>query len=295
MVNAGEIQDIVAVQNDLALQFIGVLTDLVVLDHNDHQVAGIQEIIQVMYLIRHNVLGDERIIDLQRGRQMFLLAFQKLQGRTVAHIIDVFLIGQSVQTYAACIRQAVFVHNLPDAVEYECRHTVIGLHGFVDHLRQGRIIADQEPRVNGNAVSADTRAGLKDVYAGMHVTDTDDFIYIHIVMPADLRQFVGESDVHSAEGVFHDLGHFSCTDIRHGDFALAEGGVQITNHIAHMVVIRADGAVVMQELINHITGDDPLRSMNQPDIFPALFLQDGAYALVNRAGADRTFDTAATT
>ena len=67
-------------------------------------------------------------------------------------------------------------------------------------------------------------AGLQDIYTRMHVADFDYFIYIHVVMAANLRQLVGKRDVYSAEGVFYNLCHLGCFDVSNDNFALTEGG-----------------------------------------------------------------------
>ena len=45
------------------------------------------------------------------------------------------------------------------------------------------------------------RPGLKNVHAGMHIADSDDFIDIHMIMAANLRQLIGEGDVDRAEEI----------------------------------------------------------------------------------------------
>jgi hypothetical protein len=51
----------------------------------------------------------------------------------------------------------------------------------------------QEPRVYGDTVTTNTRPGWEDVYSRMHITDPDNFIYIHIVMAADLSQLIANA------------------------------------------------------------------------------------------------------
>ena len=53
-----------AVEDDLALEFVPVALDLVVLDHDYYKVDVVQERIEVMILVGNHVLLDERVVDL---------------------------------------------------------------------------------------------------------------------------------------------------------------------------------------------------------------------------------------
>ena len=79
----------------------------------------------------------------------------------------------------------------------------------------------------------------------MHIANADDLIHIHVVVPADTAKLVGKGDVHGAEGVLNDLGHFGSADVGDDNFALAEGGVILLLHLADSSIVSADGAVVM--------------------------------------------------
>ena len=74
-----------------------------------------------------------------------------------------------------------------------------------------------------------TGAGLQNVNTGVHVANTDNFINIHIVMPADFSQFIGKSDINCTVSIFYNFSHFRSTDIRYNDFALAKRFVYVFN------------------------------------------------------------------
>ena len=127
----------------------------------------------------------------------------------------------------------------------------------------------------------------------MHVTDANDLIDVHVVVAADLRQLICKGDVHRTEGVLHNLGHFGGADVGDHDLTLAEGSVDGLDLLANRLIIRADGTVVVQQLIDHVAGDNALRSMNQVDI-----LADGETVgfnhrtdkLINGSGRDCRFN-----
>ena len=158
---------------------------------------------------------------------------------------------------------------------------------------QLRIVADEKPRVDRDAVAAHAGARLQDVDARVHVADFDDFVDVHVVVAADAGQLVGKGDVDGAERVFHDLCHFGRAYVGHDDVALAEGGVVLLYALAHLAAVGADGAVVVQELIDHVARYDALGGVYQVDVFPyleAFGFDDGAHVFVHRAGAHGRFD-----
>ena len=62
MVYSGQIDNIVTVEDKLVLQFIHVLLDLVVLNHNNNKVAAVEELVEVVELVGNNVLLDKGIV-----------------------------------------------------------------------------------------------------------------------------------------------------------------------------------------------------------------------------------------
>ena len=95
--------DVVAVEDDLAFQFVPVLLDLIVLDHDDDHIHVVQKLVKIVELVRDDVLLDEGVIDLQRAAEMLLLAFQELQGRALAAVIYILLVSQAVQPHATIV------------------------------------------------------------------------------------------------------------------------------------------------------------------------------------------------
>ena len=86
-----------AVQNDFSTQFLFVSDDLIMLDHDHHEIHCVKESIQVVILILHNVFFNIRIIYLQARRQMTFLALEKLKCRGFPHVVDVFLVSETIK------------------------------------------------------------------------------------------------------------------------------------------------------------------------------------------------------
>ena len=222
MVGAFEGADVVAVEDDFAFEFVPVLLDVVVLHHHYHEVDVIEEGVEVVILVCHDVAGDEGVVAFEGTCEVALLSLKELEGGRLAAVIDVFFVGESVETYAAVVGDAFLLHYLVDAVEHECGLRVVGLHRLVYHLGEAGVVAHEKPWVDGDAMSAHTRSGLQDVDARVHVANLDDFIYVHIVVATDAAQLVGKGDVDGAEGVFHHFGHLCGAYVGHHDFALAK-------------------------------------------------------------------------
>ena len=89
-------------------------------------------------------------------------------------------------------------------------------------------------------------------------------------MAADLRQFICKGNIDCTESVLNDLGHLSSTDISNNNLALAERRIEFLHLFTDSLVICADGAVVVQQLVDHVTRDDALRSMDKVDVLTNL-------------------------
>ena len=149
-----------AIQHDLAYQLVHIFLNLIMLNHDNHEVNSIKELIKIMILISHDVPLDERIVDFQASSEMALLAFQQLKGWRLTHIIHVLFISQTIKADTVDISHAFFIHDFVDAIKNEIRHAIIGLHGLINDLGKRGIIAYQEPRVNRGAMTANTRTRL---------------------------------------------------------------------------------------------------------------------------------------
>ena len=131
MVGAFKGADVVAVEDDFAFEFVPVLLDVVVLHHHYHEVNVIEEGVEVVILVCHDVAGDEGVIAFERASEVALLSLKELEGGRLAAVVNVFFVGESVETYAAVVGDAFLLHYLVDAVEHEGGLRVVGLHRLV--------------------------------------------------------------------------------------------------------------------------------------------------------------------
>ncbi len=131
--------------------------------------------------------------------------------------------------------------------------------------------------------------GLQDVDTRMHIADADDLVNIHIVVTADAAELVGKGDIHGTVGVLNHLGHLGGADIGNDYLTLTETGVIFLHLLTNLAAVGTDGAVVVQQLIHHITRDDALRGMNEVDVLTnleAVGLNHRAHKLVDGARRD---------
>lgn len=124
----------------------------------------------------------------------------------------------------------------------------------------------------------------------MLVRDADDLCDIHAADAADLGELVGEGDVDRAEGVLDDLGHLGGADVGDGDLALTEASVDLGHGLPHLGIIGADGAVVVQQLVDHVTRDDALGGVDEPDILAAGLGEQRAHEAVDGVGRNGGLD-----
>ena len=262
--------DVARVDEDALAEDAGVVRDLGVADHHDHHLQSVQELIHRVDLAGNLVALDPRVVDLDgAGAEVLGHGLEHLQRRGLADVVDVLLVGEAVDADLRGVRDAALDHDLVGPVHDVLGHGGVCLQGETDEVGRLGVVADQEPRVDRDAVAADARAGVEDVHARVLVGDADDLGDVHAADAADLGELVGEGDVHRAEGVLDDLGHLGGADVGDGDLALAEAGVDLRHGLAHLGVVGADGAVVVQKLVDHVARDDALGGVDEPDVLAA--------------------------
>ena len=75
MIHPVQRTDIEAVEDDLALEFVPVLLDVVVLDHDDHHVHLVQEPVEVLELVGDDLaVGEEGGEGLERAGEVASIA-----------------------------------------------------------------------------------------------------------------------------------------------------------------------------------------------------------------------------
>lgn len=283
--------DVARVDEDAVAEDAGVVLDLGVADHHDHHLQAVQELLHGVDLAGDLVALDPRVVHLYGATaQVLLHRLEHLQRRGLADVVDVLLVGEAVDADLRGVRDAALRHDLVGAVHDVLGHGGVGLQGEADEVGRLGVVADQEPRVDRDAVAADARAGVEDVDARVLVRDADDLGDVHAADAADLGELVGEGDVHRAEGVLDDLGHLGGADVGDGDLALAEAGVDLSHGLAHLGVVGADGAVVVQQLVDHVARDDALGGVDEPDALAAGLGKQRANEAVDGVGRDGGLD-----
>lgn len=277
--------DVARVDDDAVAEDARIVLDLGVADHHNHHLQAIQELLHGMDLAGNLVALDPRVVDLDGARAEVLgHGLEHLQRRGLADVVDVLLVGEAVNADLGGVGDAALLHDLVGAVHDVLGHGGVGLKGKADEVGRLGVVTDKEPRVDRDAVTADARAGVEDVHARVLVRDANDLGDVHATDAADLGELVGECDVHRAKGVLDDLGHLGGANVGDGNLTLAEAGVDLSNGLAHLGVVSADGAVVVQQLVDHVAWDDALGGVDEPDVVAAGLDQQRAHEAVDGVG-----------
>lgn len=283
--------DVARVDENALAEDAGVVLDLGVADHHDHHLQAVQEFLHGVDLTGNLIALDPRVVDLDgAGAEVLGHGLEHLQRRGLADVVDVLLVGEAVDADLRGVGDAALRHDLVGPVHDVLGHGGVRLQGEADEVGRLGVVADQEPRVDRDAVAADARAGVEDVHARVLVRDADDLGDVHAADTADLGELVGEGDVHRAEGILDDLGHLGGADIGDGDLAPAEAGVDLSNGLAHLGVVGADGAVVVKQLVDHVARDDALGGMDEPDVTAAGLDKQRAHEAVDGVGRNGGLD-----
>ena len=129
VINSLKRTNIETIKDYLTLQLIPILLDMIVLNHDDNHVNICEELIKVIVLILCNLVAyKEWVVALQWACEMALLKFEHLEGWRFTIVVNVLLVGETIETDLAVILDAVLLHDLVDAVEDELWLTIVGLH-----------------------------------------------------------------------------------------------------------------------------------------------------------------------
>ena len=208
-------------------------------------------------------------------------------GGGFAEVVDVRLEREAHHGHdrLASVFQLEFQHLVLNAFGAPERFVVVDLAGFRDELGFDREVRGQEVRVDRDAVSADAAAGAQDVHARMLVRELDELPDVDAGFVADQRKFVREGDLHVAGGVFRELAHLGSLGVRFVELALDELAVESDGLFGRFGVDAADHAVVVDELIDDVAGQDAFRAVGDEDLAFELgaLLENQRFHLVRRA------------
>ena len=167
--------DVARVDEDAVSEDAGVVRDLGVADHHDHHLQAVQELLHGMDLAGNLVALDPRVVALDgAGAEVLGHGLEHLQRRGLADVVDVLLVGEAVDADLRGVSDAALRHDLMGPVHDVLGHGGVGLKGEADEVGGLGVVADQEPRVDRDAVAADARTGVEDVHARVLVGDADD-------------------------------------------------------------------------------------------------------------------------
>ena len=223
---------------------------------DDGVVARCQRLLQAVVLEARHVALDEGLA----GQNLIAPLGEdpgQLHRRAFADVVDIGLEAHAQHGHGAA------GSDIPlDPVGHPGGLGVVDQPGLVD---QGGDILElfvDKPGVHGDAVAADAHAGGVDVDPGMAVGQLDQGEDVDAQPVADLAQLVGIGDVDIPEGILHQLAHLGGQIVGDADGALGDhGGIDLLGVLRRFGPGRADDAVILPELDEHSSGDNPLRAV----------------------------------
>src|SRR5580700_10266729 len=157
-------------------------------------------------------LREVGIVVIETGAALFE-DFHDFQGWGFAQVVHVFFVGHAEDENPGAAKAFLMhVQRFGDGIDDVVRHGGVDFAREFDETR-GEIVLARFPgkieRVHRNAVAAEAGAGIERHEAeGLGGSGVDHFPDVDTHAKAEEFEFVDESDVHAAEDVFEELGHF---------------------------------------------------------------------------------------
>ena len=167
---------------------------------------------------------------------------------------------------AHAVVAVVLLHRFHDLPGDPFGFGIVDFTGGADEAGLFRGAVHDEPRIDGNAVTADAGAGLQDIHAGVVIGQTDEFPDVDLETVADDGQFVGKGDSGVAGGVFGELAHFRGAGVGEEQFPLDEDTIDLGRTAGAVQREAADDAVVGDQLFDHLAGQDALGAVGNVDV-----------------------------
>ena len=127
----------------------------------------------------------------------------------------------------------------------------------------------------------------------MHVADTDDFIDIHPIVPAYFSQLIRKCNIDGTVSILYYFRHLSCADISYNNLSFAKRCIIRPDPFSNSRIICTDCAVIMNQLIQHVSRYDPLWCVNQMHISSSMeshFFDYRPDQLISRSRRNCRFD-----
>ena len=136
---------------------------------------------------------------------------------------------------------------LLDTPDHVVRSQVVDLTSQFDHpaLFRGRV--HDEPRVDGDAMSADPGARLQDFHPRVVVGQFDQLPNVDIELLANQGKLVGKRDADVACSIFSEFGHLGGPGVRNQAFGPEKSAVQRRRYPGAFGGHAADNAVVVNQ------------------------------------------------
>src|SRR5690554_179506 len=164
------------------------------------------------------------------------------------------------------ISAKTFTYGFTYLVYHPLRLAIIDFPRGANQTSLVRRLADNEPRVNRNTVTAHPRSRLKDVDPWMPVSQRNEFPYIDIKLVTDNGKLIGKGNIHIAEAVFRQLCHLCSTGIGGNTLSFQEGAVESTSGRGAFRRHAADDPIIMDKLTQYVAGQYTLWAMGDADI-----------------------------
>ena len=182
----------------------------------------------------------------------------QLDGRRLTQIVNVRLVGQAKHAD----RVGYLLHLCYNLVSDEVRLVLVALACRKDNLSLRRELLVDKPRVNCDAVAANTDTRGQDVNTRMAVCQLDQLKYVNAHLVADDGQLVCVSDIDITEGILGQLAHFGGQVVGLvNDTLLKHLLVDGCRHFSSLRRAGADDAVIVLQLVHHVARDNAFRTM----------------------------------
>ncbi|CAH0326733.1 hypothetical protein SRABI128_05530 [Microbacterium sp. Bi128] len=202
------------------------------------------------------------------GRHRFGDAMGNVNGGRLTQVVNVCLEREPQDGNLGVPGQAG--KRVTHLVQDPARLLVVDGPGSSDQARLGRCCSDDEPGIDGDAVTPDAGSRLQDVDARVVVCQPDQFPDVDAQLFADDRKLIRKRYVDVAVGVFHQLGHFRRHVVGDQDLPLAKHRIQVFREIGGAPGDPANNPVVGDKLDHDFAGQDALGAMGQENRGPAV-------------------------
>ena len=111
------------------------------------------------------------------------------------------------------------------------------------------------------------------------------FINIHIIMTANLCQFIGKCNINISISILNHFRHFSGTNICNDYFSLAKACINLFYSFTNFLTVTTNRPAIIFQFIYHISRDNPLGGMYNFYIVMFIyivFIYERSYKYINR-------------